>query len=793
MEPPTADSFADPRRLGAIQDLALTDPSVREALDRLTQLATRVLKVPTSLVTLVEEDRQRFLSAAGLDEPLASQMQTPLSHSFCRYAVAARQPLVVDDAREHPLFHDNPAVGEHKVISYAGIPLITAEGHALGTLCVLDSAPRRWTDEQVEILRDLAAGALTEIELRRAVAVRARTEARYQRLIQTAPETIYVLDPAGRFTDLNPAGERLLARTRDEVLGRHFLELVAERDHASAEEASRRILEGACETVELELHVRRPEGDERLLCVTATATREDGHVDGLHGIARDITQERHAQAEVELLATVLENIGQGVTIYDATTGERVFANHAFHALLGIAPDEVSRYAPGSAVPDEAGRIQRQEIFQSLQERGEWEGRIWRRRHDNEQVVPLDVLAARVEVDGGWELNLFLARDASAEIEREQHLRRAERLASIGTLVGGVAHELNNPLHAILGFTKLLLMDPRSDEERQDLETVVREAERMAKIVADLRLLARRTQEATSHAVVDLNDVVHHILKVRDYVHRTSNIEIRLDLAEDLPPAEGDRAQLEQVVLNLIVNAEQALKERSSERRLILRTRQTPRGISLQLVDNGHGIAPEHLERIYDPFFTTRSPGEGTGLGLSLVHGIVSEHGGQIHVDSQVGTGTAVRVDLPASGRLSRRQSENSPDALQARPLHVLVVDDEESIRSLARRYLSRRGHQVAVASEGEEALHQIGEQMYDVILSDLRMPGLSGDQLLTYLKDRGMSDRLILLTGDAASADVQRLSQKEGIPVLLKPLEPSALGRAVEERAAPMRERSPTP
>jgi CheY-like chemotaxis protein len=237
--------------------------------------------------------------------------------------------------------------------------------------------------------------------------------------------------------------------------------------------------------------------------------------------------------------------------------------------------------------------------------------------------------------------------------------------------------------------------------------------------------------------------------------------------------------LEQVVLNLLVNAEQAMAERKGESILTVRTRRTPQGAAVHVIDTGPGIPPQNLERIFDPFFTTKAPGVGTGLGLSLVHNIVTEHEGQIHVESEVGKGSAFRVELPKaaprgrSGRAGRTQHGPPP----VTSLRILVVDDEETIRLVSSRFLERLGHRVDVVADGTSALRHLERVDYDVILSDLRMPGLSGEELLARLRERGdgLERRLIFVTGDAAHG-----VGGTGVPVLIKPVRLEELARAVE-------------
>ncbi|HEV2146450.1 MAG TPA: ATP-binding protein [Longimicrobiaceae bacterium] len=234
-----------------------------------------------------------------------------------------------------------------------------------------------------------------------------------------------------------------------------------------------------------------------------------------------------------------------------------------------------------------------------------------------------------------------------EAEPGTRVPRAERLASLGALVSGAAHELNNPLAAIKSFAQLLLLDERPAEDREALEAIEREAARAASIVADLRLAVRQTERsAGARTPVQLNEVVRQVLALRGYALQTHGVEVRDDLAGDLPLVLAVRGELEQVVLNLVLNAEHALAGHPGERRLEVRTRPGALGVSLHVVDSGPGIPEDHLERIFDPSWTTPEPGKGTGLGLGPVHGIVAEHGGTIRVHSEPGRGAAFTVELP---------------------------------------------------------------------------------------------------------------------------------------------------
>lgn len=399
------------------------------------------------------------------------------------------------------------------------------------------------------------------------------------------------------------------------------------------------------------------------------------------------------------------------------------------------------------------------------------------------------------VVGSW-MDITASKQQAHDLEiaeesgRELQLRRAERLASIGTLVGGVAHELNNPLTAIAGFIELMLAEPRSKDDAEALETMRREAERVAKIVSDLRILARESQDVRprDRQPVDLNDIIRHVVKVRRYALETGNIDLNLDLAATLPPALGVPSELEQVVLNLVVNASQALETtQRPNRRLTVRSGATRTGVAFEVIDNGPGIPERDVERIFDPFFTTKSPGEGTGLGLSLVHSIVSEHAGRISVNSIEGRGTTFSVWLPLAMAVEPQAPPESARGMPtARILRILVVDDEPAIRLALVRHLRRRGHVVDAVGDGAEALARITTTPFDVIVSDIRMPGMSGDRLLRHLLEGHDDDavrRLLFMTGDPGSEATHRALGGHEVPVVPKPFTLAEITQAIEERS----------
>ena len=607
------------------------------------------------------------------------------------------------------------------------------------------------------------------------------SEQRLRQVLDALPVGVILTDGAGQITWCNPASEQIWGGSRGVGVEDYDVyrawhpsgERIASREWAAA-----RALRGE-ETLGEVVEIETFDGARKTILNSATSLRDsEGRIGGAIWVQQDITEQRALEARRRTLAAALEGLRDGVCLM-TPEGEIVFANETFCNLLDFDAALVpgARWNQLIAGDGEAGTCLRAAAGE-----GRWSGRVRRPRGDGGAELPLDVLLRRVELEGGRPGFLFgMVQDATGQIEKERQLRRAERLAGVGTLIGGVAHELNNPLQAILGFSQLLLLTERSENDREILAMMRRETERVAKIVADLKQIARSTQErVTERAPVDLNDVVRHVLKVQSYGLSTRGVEVVEELAGALPPVLADRGQVEQVVINLVVNAQQAMEASSGPRRLVVGTRATPGGAALCVADSGPGIPAHNVERIFDPFFTTKPPGEGMGLGLSLVHSIVTEHGGELRVESEPGSGATFHVELPLAPE-GHTPAAPAPGASPPRPLRLLVVDDEPSVRRVMAIYLSGRGHTVDQASEGLTALNLLEHNSYDVILSDLRMPGLDGEAFLSELRRRGSRAHVIFLTGDVSAAG-ERLG-RAGVPILLKPVRLEEVARLVEESA----------
>jgi signal transduction histidine kinase/ActR/RegA family two-component response regulator len=391
------------------------------------------------------------------------------------------------------------------------------------------------------------------------------------------------------------------------------------------------------------------------------------------------------------------------------------------------------------------------------------------------------LFARSGARLGW---LEIYRDITGQRIIQSKLLQREKMAGLGQLVSGIAHELNNPLTSIQGYAQLLLSRRSGDERTADAQRISEEAERAGRIVKNLLLFARETKP--ERRAVDLNEVVERTLALRSYELKIENIQVDLDPAPDLPPTLADAAQLQQAVLNLIVNAEQAIQQGRGRGRIAIRTRRLAGDrIALEIADDGPGIPHEIFSRIFDPFFTTKPAGVGTGLGLSIVYGIVQEHGGEVSVDSLPGQGAKLTVELPALSAAAMEFAGKSPaepgfaarvrvvrqPLPKGRPERILVVEDEPTVAHLIADVLGEEGHKVDTLLDSREALAILEQHEYDLVICDLKMPHLDGPGLYQALLRAGnpLQSRLLFITGDTMSARTTEFLDSSGLPCLAKP------------------------
>ena len=505
----------------------------------------------------------------------------------------------------------------------------------------------------------------------------------------------------------------------------------------------------------------------------------------------------HTGLPGEAVARFFEAVHEGVYIGLLGPGgtETLAANPHLKLILGLTPETPDR----DVHLFDPIRFEDATALESFRTRLSTEGAatdyLLKVRRSDGHPVWLEVTAHAEptgEPDGRLRVDA-LVRDVSERKKLDdqsrdlyQQLLQAEKMAALGQTVSGVAHELNNPLATILTWSERLAGQTLDEPARRGVDVILREAERAAKIVRQLLTFARKRQ--STRTMVDMNQVVRETLALRAYEQRVTNITVLDALASGLPQIFADPHQLQQVLLNLVMNAEQAMLAAHGRGTLVVRTwfEVGRESIVLEINDDGPGVPPDVQGRIFDPFFTTKEVGKGTGLGLTVAYAIVQEHGGRIRVESSPGRGASFFVELPVTGGTFRTAPSPPPTAAELKALagrRVLVVEDEAALAAAVSDALTDAGFVVDRAGDGEEALARVDEHPYDLVICDLKMPRVDGMAFYRAIAATApaLAARLIFVTGDVVGTDAERFLEESGCRWLAKPFRLGDLLRAARD------------
>lgn len=396
---------------------------------------------------------------------------------------------------------------------------------------------------------------------------------------------------------------------------------------------------------------------------------------------------------------------------------------------------------------------------------------------NGAKTPVEAEATSIEFDGqpAWQ---FAFREVTERVRLEQQLRQSEKLSALGQMISGIAHELNNPLAVIKGYLDLILTHHKlPDATRNDLKKVAHESSRAAKLVLNFLSFAR--EKPAQHSEVDINEVVERVAELRQFDLRAAKVEVSLKLQPDLPHTMADSDQIQQVLVNLVNNAMQAMSGLTPSPRIELSTDRINGTIRIFVEDNGPGVPKELEAKIFEPFFTTKEVGKGTGLGLSIAHSILMEHNGRLYYQpSRIG-GAGFVMELPvvaiagdeAAARECQTEFFHREPKRAVHPARILILDDERSLAEMLGQMLSACGHDCTLSHNPLEALERIEAQDFDLILSDYRMPFLDGREFYKRLVETkpDLASRIIFLTGDVAHEETQTFLQSIGNECITKP------------------------
>lgn len=606
-------------------------------------------------------------------------------------------------------------------------------------------------------------------------------KAYFEAIFEYSPDAVAILDANDQVVMINRAFTKLFQYTPEEAQGRFINDLVAPRQmRPDAEALSAKALQG----IPFEVETRRERKDGVLVdvAVTAAPIYIDGAMAAIYASYRDITARKRAERALrevdEKYRLIVDHSNDAVFVIQ--DGFVRFWNPRFRELTGYSDEEIFRTPIENFLhPEDRARVL--ELHRRrLSGEAVTSSYTFRGQSKDGRTLWININAITVQWDGR-PATINFARDFTREKELEAQLAHAQKMEAVGTLAGGIAHDFNNLLQTIQGYAELLSQDPRrSESDRHRLEKIYDAVHRGRELTRNLLTFSRKMEPHLRR--VDLN---RELLRIRDMLIRTlpRMITVTVDLCPRLPAVYADDSQVAQVVMNLALNAKDAMPEGG---RLMLKTSLVdlpvghPSGLKsgsyvcMSVEDTGTGIPEEVRDRIFEPFFTTKKPGSGTGLGLSMVYGIMANHQGAVVCRSQAGRGSRFDCFFPASSE-AFQESESSTEEKKSSPLPppatVLLVDDEENLRTAGREMLELFGHRVLTAADGEEALSIYAQEGpgIDVVLLDLIMPGMGGRKCLEKLLALRPDAKIIVASGFSANHSVQDILIAGAFDFLAKP------------------------
>ncbi len=671
--------------------------------------------------------------------------------------VYEKKPVIHNDYASLPHKKGMPE-GHPEVIRDLVVPVIR-EDKVVAILGV-GNKPTEYTRKDVKIVSYLADVTWEIVRQKLAEETLRESEQRFRKLYLQSPAPYQSLDAEGNLLDVNYAWLEALGYDRHEVVGKWFGEFLVGDAAALFPERFRQLMtRGASHGVEYEM--KRKDGTTITVSFESRVARNDkGEFLQTHCVFTNVTEVRRAEVERERLASAIEQAAEVVVITDAG-GTIRYVNPAFERITGYLPEEAIGKTPRILKSGEQDSKFYERLWDTIKGGDIWSGQFINRRKDG-QLYHEDATISPVRDSSGKIVNFVaVKRDISEHLELSKQLYQAQKMEAVGTLAGGVAHDFNNILQISLGYCELILVDEELPVRyRADLLKIHASVKRGADLVRRLLMFSRKTE--IKPRPLNLN---RRITELRKMLERTipKMIDIQLILGENLFIINADPIQIDHVLMNLAVNARDAMPEGGiltvesanvvlDEEYARTHVEANPGNyVLLKVTDTGTGIDESTLEHIFEPFYTTKAAGEGTGLGLSMVHGIVRRHGGYIRCYSEPGKWTTFKIYLPALS------SDEDIEVVPVGPMPsggsetILLVDDEEDIRDVGSRILAKAGYEVITASNGREALEVYERRGSEIalVLLDLIMPQMGGKQCLEGLLRLNPSAKVVIAGGNS--------------------------------------------
>lgn len=647
------------------------------------------------------------------------------------------------------------------------IPFIVMTGSTNEETAVACMKAGAWDYVIKEHIKRLGSAVVSALEQRnvrreklRAELALAESEELFRNLFHHHTAFKFIIDPeTGRIVDINDAAVSFYGWTREEMLQMRIQDL-----NTLPEDEVRKRMEEVRKRRQayFEFQHRRADGSIRDVQVFSSRIDVKGKA-YLHSIVADITERKQLEAERERLMTAIQQLGEIIIITD-TAGRILFVNQAFETVTGFSREEALGQTPRilkSGVQDETFYKQ---LWETITHGRRWQGRIVNRKKDGTLYTEAATITPVKTLSGKTTHYVAVKRDISEHLELEAKFQQAQKLEAVGRLAGGVAHDYNNMINVVLGYTQMAIAEAGDNSRLQEyLEQVMSAAQRSAEITRQLLAFARK--QTIQPEVISLNATIEKSLRMLQRLIG-ENIDLVWLPGKTAGSVYLDAVQLEQVLANLCVNARDAITDIGkvsieTDRVTIDEDycRAHPEAIPgdyavLEVSDNGCGMSPDVLKRIFEPFFTTKEVGKGTGLGLASVYGIVRQNRGFINVYSEPGKGTTFRIYFPRREEPGQIVETNMVAPTKGKGERILVVEDEPMLMEVTREILKAAGYVVVTATRPEEALQIVSSDAigFELLITDVVLPEMNGKELATRIQEHLPDIRILFMSGYTANA-----------------------------------------
>jgi PAS domain S-box-containing protein len=543
-----------------------------------------------------------------------------------------------------------------------------------------------------------------------------------------------------------------------------------------------------------EITLKKKDGQDLHTHFNATTIRdESGEVQSAFAFVTDITQRKQAEEERNRLAVAIEQASESVFITDKD-GMIQYVNPAFERLTGYRRKDVIGQNPDMLKSGKHDDLFYKKMKETLSRGNAWHGHIVNKKKDGSFYEADATISPVFDKSGKITNFVSIKRDVTHEIELEKRLIQAQKMEAIGTLAGGIAHDFNNVLYSIIGYAELTMDDlPEDSLAQNNLKELLIASNRAKDMVQQILTFSRQAE--TEKKPIKVQSVVKEAIKFLKTSIPTT-IEICQNIDADCGPVLADPTQIHQVVMNLATNAYYAMRSKGGLLNISVTTEEISIDdsvsyldfnpgtyIKLTVSDTGHGMNKEIIEKIFDPYFTTKLPGQGTGMGLSTVHGIVKSHGGAIKVYSESGKGTVFYVYFPMIETKPAEPKIVSAENIQKGSERILLVDDQEQIVFMVKQILERLGYDVVARTSSVDALEafRAGSDRFDLVITDMTMPNMTGVELATKLLEIRPDIPIILCTGFSELTDTNKAKALGIREFLMKPIVKDQIARAIRK------------